>query len=329
MGFRALMVQKDGDNFSIGIKELNESDLMPGEVTIKVEWSSVNYKDGLASIPNGRVVRSYPMVPGVDLAGTVISSADSAFAPGDKVAVIGYDLGVAHFGGSAEVARVPAAWVAPVPKGLTTKEIMALGTAGFTAAQSVDALERFGLEVGAGPVVVTGATGGVGSTAVSMLAGRGHHVIGSTGKASEHAYLKAIGAAEVIDRSELAQETNRPLEAERFAGAVDPVGGSTTSTLIPRMKRGGTIALSGLTGGTNISTTVMPFILRAVNLVGIDSVWLAMPDRRRIWDRCATDLKPKGLLDDIAHEVALDGVQPVLADILQGKTKGRVLVRLG
>jgi putative YhdH/YhfP family quinone oxidoreductase len=329
MTYRALVVNKSGDDFSIAVQELSEADLPAGEVTIRVEWSSVNYKDGLACSPTGRVIRNYPMTPGVDLAGKVVSSSDARFAAGQEVVVIGYDLGVAHPGGFAELARVPANWVAPLPRGLTTKEAMALGTAGFTAAQSIDALERFGLMPDQGPVIVTGATGGVGSTAVSMLAGLGHTVTGSTGKASEHQFLRDLGATEVLTREEVSAESSRPLESERWAGAVDPVGGSTTAYLLRTMKRNGSVALSGLTGGTAIGTTVMPFILRNVNLLGIDSVNLAMDSRMRIWQRCATDLKPRGLLDTIASEVELDGVPQVVASILQGQVKGRVLVRLG
>ena len=328
MTFRAFMVTKEGDDHGAGIQELNESDLMPGEVTIKVEWSSVNYKDGLAATPSGRVVTKYPLVIGIDLAGTVASSSDSRFASGDAVVAHGYEIGTGHFGGFSELARLPADWVLPLPGGLTAKEAMALGTGGFTAAQSIDALQRFGLAKGAGPVAVTGATGGVGSTAVSMLAGLGHEVVGSTGKSAEHDFLRALGATDVVDRSELDQAKLRPMGRERFAGAIDPVGGNTTATLLPQMQKRSAIALSGMAGGMQIAATVMPFILRGVSLVGIDSVQLPMADRRRIWERCGTDLKPNGLLDTIAREVDLDGVEPVLADILQGKVRGRVLVRL-
>lgn len=328
MTYRAFVVDNQDGNFSAGLRDLDETSLPTGEVTIRVEWSSVNYKDGLAATPNGRVVRSYPMTPGVDLAGTVTESKDSRYRAGDGVVVIGYDVGVAHPGGFAELARVPGDWVVPLPQGLTAKEAMALGTAGFTAAMSVDALERHGLGTESGTVIVTGATGGVGSTAVSMLAGRGYTVAGSTGKESEHQYLRDLGASEVLSREDVSVESDRPLESERWAGAVDPVGGATTAYLIRTMKRDASIALSGLTGGTRLTTTVMPFILRGVNLLGIESVWCSREVRERIWQRCATDLKPKGLLDSIAFETDLDGLQPVLADILQGKVRGRALVRL-
>lgn len=329
MGYRAIVVDKQGEEFSVAVRELTESDLPPGEVTIKVEWSSINYKDGLALTPAGRVVRSYPMVPGVDLAGTVVDSKDSRFSPGDSVVVTGYDVGVAHPGGFAEMARVPADWVMPLPKGLTTKEAMALGTAGMTAAMSLMALEHHGLRKEQGPVIVTGATGGVGSTAVSMLAQTGYTVAASTGKASEHAFLRELGATEILSREDVSGESSRPLESERWAGAVDPVGGATTAYLIRTMKYGGAIALNGLTGGGILNTTVYPFILRGVSLLGIDSVFCPMAKRVEIWNRLATDLKPRGLMDSIAVETDLDGVRSVCAEILSGKVRGRTLVRLG
>lgn len=328
MSYRAFVVDKVEDQFTAGVTELDESVLPPGEVTIQVEWSSVNYKDGLASSPTGRVVRSYPMTIGVDLAGRVRESADARFKPGDAVVVTGYDVGVAHPGGYAELARVPADWVVPLPADLTTKEAMALGTAGFTAALSVHQMERCGLAPANGPVLVTGATGGVGSTAVSMLAGLGYTVAGSTGKDSEHQFLRDLGASEVLSREEVSAESARPLENERWAGAVDPVGGATTAYLIRTTKYGGSIALSGLTGGTAVSTTVFPFILRGVNLLGIDSVFCPMPLRRTIWDRLASDLKPRGLLDTIAHETTLEGIAEATTKILAGQIRGRVLVRL-
>ncbi|MBK7726454.1 MAG: oxidoreductase [Dehalococcoidia bacterium] len=329
MGYRAIVVDKQGDGIAVATRELSEADLPAGEVTIKVEWSSINYKDGLALSPTGRVIRSYPMVPGVDLAGTVLESADGRFAKGDKVVVTGYDVGVAHPGGFAELARIPADWVMPLPAGLTTKEAMALGTAGFTAALSVEALEHNGLRPDQGTVLVTGSTGGVGSTAVNMLAQLGYTVAGSTGKASEHDFLRAIGATEILTREEVSAESNRPMEGERWAAAVDPVGGATTAYLIRSVKYGGGIALSGLAGGTTVPTTVFPFILRGVNLLGIDSVFCPLPKRQRVWARMGKDLKPKGLIESIAVETDLDGVATVCAEILQGKVKGRTLVRLG
>ena len=328
MPYRALVLEKNGDDFSAGIKTLDEADLPPGEVTVRVEYSSVNYKDGLATLPNGRVIRSYPMVPGVDLAGTVESSADARFKPGDKVLATGNDIGVAHPGGFAELARIPAAWVIPLPPGLTTREAMALGTAGLTSALSVEALEAHGLIPESGPVIITGATGGVGSTAVSMLARLGYTVAGSTGKADEHDYLRSLGASEVLTRDEVSAESTRPMESERWAGAVDPVGGSTTAYLIRTMKYGASITLSGNTGGFDVSTSVIPFILRGINLLGIESVNCPIELRARMWQRLATDLKPPGLLDSIAVETDLDGVLATTARILKGEIRGRTLVRL-
>jgi len=326
--YRAFVVDNTDGSFFAGIRELAAAGLPPGDVTIRVEWSCVNYKDGLASVPNNRVVRTYPLTTGVDLAGTVIDSSDARFKEGDQVSVTGYDLGVAHHGGYAELARVPGDWVSPLPGGLTTKEAMALGTAGLTSAMSIDALERFGLDPSKGAVIVTGATGGVGSTAVSMLASLGYTVAASTGKDSEHAFLRELGATEILSRVEASAESSRPLETERWAAAVDPVGGATTAYLVRTTKYGGSVAVSGLTGGTTVNTTVFPFILRGVNLLGIESVWCPMETRQRIWERLATDLKPRGLLETIAHEVPLDGLADALAQILRAEVKGRILVRL-
>ncbi len=328
MPYRALVVDKIGDDFSAGIKTLSESDLPVGEVTIRVEYSSVNYKDGLATMPNGRVIRSFPMVPGVDLAGTVEQSEDSRFKAGDKVIATGNDIGVAHPGGFAEMARIPAAWVIPLPEGLTAREAMALGTAGLTSALSVEALENHGLRPENGTIIVTGATGGVGSTSVSMLAQLGYTVAGSTGKADEHDFLRSLGATEILSREEVSAESTRPMEAERWAGAVDPVGGSTTAYLLRTMKYGASIALSGNTGGFDVPTSVLPFILRGVNLLGIESVNCSIELRARMWQRLATDLKPRGLLDSITVETDLDGVLDVTARILKGEVRGRTLVRL-
>jgi putative YhdH/YhfP family quinone oxidoreductase len=328
MTFRAYVLTKDGDAVIGAVTQFDEAGLMPGEVTVRVEWSGVNYKDGLACSPTGRVVRSYPMIPGIDVAGTVTASADARFAPGDKVVAIGYDIGVVHYGGYAEVARLPAAWVAHLPEGLTTKEAAAIGTAGFTAAQSVEALEKHGVTPAKGPVLVTGATGGVGSTAVAMLAQLGYTVAASTGKASEHDYLRGLGASEILSREEVSAESNRPMEGERWAGAVDPVGGATTAYLLRTTKYGGSVAVSGLTGGNAVATTVFPFILRGVNLLGIESVQVPLADRLPLWRRLATDLKPKGLLESIAHETGLDGVTEATQRILKGGVKGRVLINV-
>jgi len=329
MSYRALVVNKSEDAFSVAVQELDESQLPPGDVTIRVEWSSVNYKDGLACSPTGRVVRSYPMVPGVDLAGSVVSSTDPRYSPGDEVIVTGFDAGVAHPGGFAELARVPADWLVPVPPGLTTKEAMAIGTAGLTAALSVAALERNGLRKDQGTVIVTGATGGVGSTAVSMLSQLGYTVAASTGKESEHEFLRWLGATEILSRADVSGESNRPMENERWAAAIDPVGGATTAYLLRTTKYGGSVAVSGLTGGGTVNTTVFPFILRGVNLLGIESVSCPMEVRLQMWGRLATDLKPHGLMDSIVVETDLNGIVSVAERILAGQVRGRTLVRIG
>jgi acrylyl-CoA reductase (NADPH) len=268
--FRALLAERDGDDVRRGLRDLRPDDLPEGEVTVRVRWSSVNYKDALAVSPKGRVARDYPLVPGIDLAGEVLAADGAGVAPGDEVLVHGYDLGVAHHGGFAEVARVPAGWVVPLPEGLSARQAMALGTAGYTAALSVIRLEEHGLRPGDGPVLVLGATGGVGSTAVSILAGLGHEVHASTGKADEADFLRALGAAEVLSREETSAEPERPLESQRWAACVDPVGGAALAYALRTTRYGGAVAVSGLTGGTDVHTTVFPFILRAVSVFGID-----------------------------------------------------------
>lgn len=321
------MVEKTEDSFSVGVKELTLDQLPVGDVLIRVAYSSVNYKDGLASTPNGKIVKSYPFVPGIDLAGTVVESQDPRFRQGDEVIVTSYELGVSRYGGFSEYARVPADWVVPLPTGLTMKEAMAIGTAGFTAGLSVQRLEEHGVTPEKGPVLVTGATGGVGSTAVSMLAKLGYDVAAGTGKTSEHEYLKQLGAREILSREEVS-DTSRPLQKERWAGAVDPVGGKTLAYLLSAIKYGGSVAVSGLTGGTELNTTVFPFILRGVNLLGIDSVYCPMDVRVELWNRLARDLKPANLLDDIGREITLDELPETLASILKGEVRGRTIVRL-
>lgn len=326
--FQALVVDKKEDDFSLSIKELSQHDLPEGEVTIRVQYSSVNYKDGLASIPNGKIVQQYPFIPGIDLAGTVVSSDDSRYNEGDAVIVTSYDLGVSHFGGFSELARVPAKWVVPLPEGLSLKESMALGTAGFTAALSVQRLEQNGVTPEDGPVLVTGATGGVGSIAVAILAKRGYHVVASTGKESEHEYLKQLGAKEIVSRDEVCPEKIRPIDKQKWAAAVDPVGGKTLAAIVSNMKYGGAVAVSGLTGGVEVPTTVFPFILRAVDILGIDSVYCPHETRTKLWTRMATDLKPDHLLDHIGKEVSLQELPDTLASILKANVRGRTIVKL-
>jgi acrylyl-CoA reductase (NADPH) len=282
----------------------------------------------LAVRADGRVVRSYPLIPGIDLAGVVESSTDGRFGPGDRVLAHGYEIGVAHHGGLAEVARVPAGWVVPLPRGLTTRQAMALGTAGFTAALSVAALEDAGLQSGTGPVIVTGASGGVGSTAVDILAARGYEVAASTGSADAHDYLRALGASEIVDRAETNAESSRPMERGRWAGAVDAVGGATLAYLLRTMDYGGSIAISGNAGGVAFSSTVFPFILRAVNVLGIDSVAVPIERRIAIWERLASDLCPPHLDDAITHEIALEAAPDALEKIVRGEIQGRTVVRV-
>ena len=298
-------------------------------MTVRVAWSSINYKDALATVPKGQVARISPLVPGIDLAGEVVAAADgAAVAVGDRVLVTGYDLGVAHHGGWAHYARVPADWVVALPDGLTPRDAMALGTAGLTAGLSIHALEAHGLRSGDGPVLVLGASGGVGSTAVGALAAAGYEVWASTGKADQHDYLRGLGAQEVVGREETTAASDRPLEKMRWAATIDPVGGAATAYALRTTRYGGAVALSGLTGGTKLDTTVLPFILRAVSLLGIDSVAASAALRREVWARLAGDLRPRGLQDAIAREVDLGGIEPVLDALLAGEAVGRTVVRV-
>jgi len=325
--FRALVAEKRDDEVVRELTTLGEGDLPEGDVVVRVAWSSVNYKDALAVSPKGGVAQISPLVPGVDLAGTVVSGAGDV-SEGAEVLVHGYDLGVAHHGGFAEYARVPADWVVPLPGDLSARQAMALGTAGFTAALSVQRLEDHGLEPGDGPVLVLGASGGVGSTAVGILAARGYEVHASTGKAEEGDYLRGLGAAEVLTREETSAESKRPLESERWAGCVDPVGGTSLAYALRTLRYGCAVAASGLTGGTSLQTTVFPFILRAVSLLGVDSVNTPMDERRRMWERLAGDLRPGGLDESITREIALDEVDPFLDEVLAGRGVGRTVVKV-
>jgi acrylyl-CoA reductase (NADPH) len=327
--FPAFLATKRDDAVDRGPATLAAADLPVGEVTIRVDWSSINYKDALATIPKGQVAQISPLVPGVDLAGEVVASDEAQAIPvGTQAVVTGYDLGVAHHGGWARYARVPAAWVVPLAEGLTPREAMALGTAGLTAGMSIHALEAHGLSAGDGPVLVLGASGGVGSTAVGALATAGYEVHAATGKAAEHEYLKGLGAAEILDRDEVTAESNRPLERQRWAACVDPIGGAGTAYALRTTRYGGAIALSGLTAGTKLDATVLPFVLRGVSLLGIDSVQASADLRQAVWKRLATDLRPRGLDDAIAREVDLEGIEPVLDALLKGQAVGRTVVRL-
>ena len=328
--FRAFLVNQTptGQDFEAGIKELGETDLPPGEVTVKVAYSGVNYKDAMACNPNGQIIRKFPCVPGIDLAGTVVESSDSRFKAGDEVVAHGYNIGVAHHGGFAEYARVPSAWTMPLPQGLNSSEAMVLGTAGFTAALSIYRMEVNGLKPQTGPVLVTGATGGVGSLAISMLSNLGYEVAASTGKESEHDYLKELGASQILGRAEVSAESSRAMEKERWAGSVDSVGGTTLAYLVRTTKTGGSVAACGLTGGSSLATTVYPFILRGVGLLGIDSVNCPMELRQHLWQRMGGDLKPKMLDKIVAREISLDDLPAITRTVLDSGVRGRFLVKL-
>ncbi|WP_187274083.1 acryloyl-CoA reductase [Paenibacillus sp. N3.4] len=326
--FEALLVERTETHFTVEVRELLLEDLPAGEVTIRVLYSGINYKDALACSPTIRVVRSYPMVLGIDLAGTVVASADSRFREGDDVLVTSYELGTGHYGGMSAYARVPADWVVPLPQGLTHREAMILGTAGFTAALSIQRIEENGLRVEQGPVLVRGATGGVGSNSVSMLAALGYEVEASTGKSADHGYLLELGAKLVRTREEVASAASKPLNKEYWAAAIDPVGGDSLAHVLSCIKYGGSVALSGLTGGGEFAASVYPFILRGVNVLGIDSVYCPMPMRKCLWDRLANDLKPVMLERTVYREVTLDTVKEAAQEVLDGRVRGRILVRL-
>jgi acrylyl-CoA reductase (NADPH) len=307
------------------VTELTTTDLPGDGVLIDVEWSSVNYKDALASTPDGRVARISPLVPGIDLAGTIAEPGVHHLPVGHRVLAHGYDIGVARHGGFAGQARVPVEWIVPLPTGLDTREAMVIGTAGFTAGLSVIALERHGIRPGDGQVLVTGAPGGVGSTAVNLLAQLGYEVVASTGKPESREFLQELGAVDIIERSTLGDAVGRPLDSMTWAGAVDCVGGVTLANVLARIRYGGAVAASGLTGGAQVPTTVMPFILRAVSLLGIDSVQTPIEHRREVWTRLAGDLKPEGL-DVIGTTIELDDLDGVLTRILEGGATGRYVV---
>lgn len=307
---------------------LGFDELPPGEVLVRVHWSSVNYKDALVTVPGNRVMRVPLLVPGVDLAGVVVASDDPDLSPGSGVLAHGGDLGVSRHGGFAAYARLAAGTALPLPAGLTARQAMTIGTAGFTAALSVRRLERHGLRPGEGPVLVTGASGGVGSFAVALLAAAGFEVVASTGKTTEHAWLRALGAARVVGRDDLDDSGGRVLGPERWSGAVDCVGGATLAAVLRTLRYGAAVAASGMTGGSALETTVFPFITRDVALLGVDTVSTPTPVRRELWDHLAEDVKRIDLDALVADEVTLDGLGPALDDILAGRVRGRILVRL-
>jgi NADPH2:quinone reductase len=325
--FKAYLISQKNKAVSAGFVEFGEADLDPGEVTVKVAYSSVNYKDALAATGAGKIIRRFPCVGGIDLAGTVVASTDPRFHEGDEVIATSYDIGVAHHGGYAEFARVPAAWVVPLPRGLTLRDAMALGTAGFTAALAIVRMEANGLAPGQGPVAVTGASGGVGSTAVDILARLGYEVTAITGKDLEHDYLKMLGATEVLSRHTL-EMGKRPLEKAIWAGAVDTVGGEPLAWLTRTMKEGASIGACGLTAGFELNTTVMPFILRGVNLLGIDSVNCPMQRRAGVWRRLAEDMHPAHLAA-LSQEIPFADLPQVFDGFLKAQVRGRIVVAIG
>ncbi|KAF0677546.1 acrylyl-CoA reductase (NADPH) [Profundibacterium mesophilum] len=324
--FKALLVEKGEDGkTSASVQEIDESRLPEGEVTVAVDYSTVNYKDGLTIGPGGGLVRNYPHVPGIDFAGTVEESSDDRYAPGDKVVLTGWRVGEAHWGGYAQKARVKADWLVPLPDGLSTRQAMAVGTAGFTAMLAVMALEDHGLKPGQGPVLVTGASGGVGSVATAILAKCGHEVAAVTGRPDNADYLTALGASQIVPRDDLAETVKRPLESENWAGCVDAVGGAMLARVLGQMKYGASVAAVGLAGGAGLPASVVPFLLRGVNLLGIDSVMQPYDNRLRAWKRITTDL-PMERLEEMVQPATLDDLPRLGADILAGKVKGRVLV---
>jgi len=322
--FKALVVES-GEPYRAQIRQASLEELPHGEVLVRVAYSSLNYKDGLAITGAGKVIRSFPMVPGIDLAGTVVESASPEYKPGDPVVLTGWGVGERHWGGLAELARVRAEWLVPLPEGLTLQQAMGIGTAGFTAMLAVMALESHAVDRSK-EVLVTGAAGGVGSLATAILAQLGYRVIAATGRLGEENYLKSLGAAEILDRNILTTPA-RPLESERFGGAVDTVGGAVLAGVLPRMAYGSSVAACGNAGGVKLETTVFPFILRGVNLLGIDSVMCPRDKRLLAWKRLAHDL-PKPLLEAAMQTVSLEEVPGLAQAILQGQVRGRVVVRL-
>jgi putative YhdH/YhfP family quinone oxidoreductase len=324
--FSGIVARTDDGRFECGKVELTPDDLPTDGTLIEVKYSTVNYKDALAARVDGRVARISPLVLGIDLAGTVLDSDVPGLSPGDRVLAHGYDLGVGRHGGLAEIARVPSDWIVPLPDGLTLETAMAVGTAGYTAALSVVALEEEGVHPGDGPVLVTGATGGVGSMAVGMLAGLGYEVVASTGKANGTRFLKDLGAAATIDRTDHS-ETTKPLMPAAWRAAVDCVGGATLAGVLARVAPGGTVAASGNVGGAELVTTVLPFILRGVTLRGIDSVQTPITSRRDIWRRIGMDLRPKHL-DRMYETIGLDEVPEALERVFRGDALGRTVVQI-
>jgi acrylyl-CoA reductase (NADPH) len=325
--FKAIVIEKADKAQTVSVTDFDESKLMDGDVTVAVQWSTLNYKDGLAITGRVPVVRRFPMIPGIDLAGVVESSANPAWKPGDQVILNGWGTGESHLGALAEKSRVKGDWLVRLPAGMSPRDAMAIGTAGYTAMLAVMALERHGLRPEQEPVIVTGAAGGVGSVAVALLAGRGFEVTAATGRTAEAPYLKGLGAAEVIDRGDLTGAV-RPLAKERWAGGIDSVGSVTLANVLSMTKYGGAVAACGLAGGMDLPTSVAPFILRAVSLLGIDSVHCSPKLRVEAWQRLASELD-RGKLAAMTREVGLGDVISLAGDILEGRVRGRIVVKIG
>lgn len=326
MTFKALVVEKDAEGAtSAAVRMLDEAALPAGNVTVAVEYSTVNYKDGLCLGSGGGLVRTWPHVPGIDFAGTVETSDDPRYAPGDKVILTGWRVGEVRWGGYAQKARVEADWLVPLPAGMTTRQSMAIGTAGLTSMLAILALEAHGLAVGQGPVLVTGAAGGVGSVSVALLAAIGHEVAAVTGRPETEGYLRDLGATRIVPRAELAETVKRPLESETWAGCVDTVGGAMLARVLGQMKYGASVAAVGLAGGAALPATVIPFLLRGVNLLGIDSVHQPYERRRAAWDRLTRDL-PQDRLEQMIVPATLADLPRLGAEILAGKVQGRIVV---
>ncbi|MGM4893966.1 acrylyl-CoA reductase (NADPH) [Tardiphaga sp. 839_C3_N1_4] len=325
--FKAVRIDKADKGTTVALTQFDETELMDGDVTVRVEWSTVNYKDGLAVTGKAPVVRRFPMIAGIDFAGTVESSSNPNWKPGDKVIGNGWGMGETHLGAYAEKTRVKGDWLVRLPAGMTTRDAMAVGTAGYTAMLSVLALENHGLKPADGPIVVTGAAGGVGSVAIAVLSKLGYQVIASTGRTSEEGYLKGLGASEIIDRNELSGPA-KPLAKERWAGGIDSVGSTTLANLLSMTKYRGAIAACGLAAGMDLPSSVAPFILRGVCLLGIDSVMCPIELRKQAWARLATDLDHTKLAE-ITQEIPLDQVIDAGAKVLAGQVRGRIVVKIG
>jgi acrylyl-CoA reductase (NADPH) len=325
--FNALVVNKDEESgkTSAAVEQISTDQLPEGNVVVDVEYSTVNYKDGLCIGPGGGLVREYPHVPGIDFAGTIESSDDPRYSAGDSVVLTGWRVGEVHWGGYAQKARVNADWLVPLPSGLSSRQAMAVGTAGFTAMLAVMALEDHGLKPNQGPVLVTGAAGGVGSVATAILANLGYEVAAVTGRPETEEYLRALGATQIVPREEINETVKRPLERETWAGCVDAVGGDVLARVLGQMKYGGSVSAVGLAGGAGLPTTVIPFLLRGVNLLGIDSVMQPYDNRLRAWERIAKDL-PMDKLEAMIHPATLSDLPALGKDILKGQVKGRVVV---